>query len=236
VKRIAIVLGAATGLLFFAWVERGGTLPALARELGWPWVEGAHWPLAARLAWNAGLFLAFGALHTAFAQPGRRLPRPLYVAQSGAALFGVMSLWQSTGVVAWAAPLGWHALNLVSILLFWAFLALAGFSLLRFGLGSFLGLTDSPADTGGSLVTTGIYGYVRHPVYLFTLLAFWATPWMTLDRLWVAALTALYLAFAIPVEERKLAAIYGDTYDAYRARVPAVIPRFWPRHWPRLWS
>ncbi|MGZ3688566.1 MAG: methyltransferase family protein, partial [Bdellovibrionota bacterium] len=75
------------------------------------------------------------------------------------------------------------------------------------------------------LIATGFYRYVRHPIYTFTLLAFLVAPLMTLDRMLVVISVSLYLAVAIPVEERKLIAIFGKDYEAYRKRVPAVIPK-----------
>jgi protein-S-isoprenylcysteine O-methyltransferase Ste14 len=41
----------------------------------------------------------------------------------------------------------------------------------------------------------------------------------------VLAGSTLYLAFGVPVEERKLRAQFGPNYDEYRRRVPALIPR-----------
>lgn len=48
---------------------------------------------------------------------------------------------------------------------------------------------------------------------------------MTLDRMLLVASMALYLIIAIPIEERKLIALFGQDYEEYRLKVPAVIPR-----------
>ena len=61
-----------------------------------------------------------------------------------------------------------------------------------------------------------------------TLLAFAVAPMMTLDRALLTAAVCAYLVIAIPIEERKLVAIFGKAYLDYRKRVPAVIPRVLP--------
>ena len=69
------------------------------------------------------------------------------------------------------------------------------------------------------LQTTGVYGFVRHPLYFAWLLFVFGTPHMTFTRLEFAALTSLYLALAIPLEERALINTFGDDYRAYQTRV-----------------
>jgi protein-S-isoprenylcysteine O-methyltransferase Ste14 len=214
-------------LLFFAWVERGGALPQVGLELGWPWIQGSHWNLVLRLMWNALAFAIFGLGHTWLAQPGSRAPRPIYMAFTAVSLVLVMGVWQSTGIVVWALPVSWSARGVISLVMFWSFMAAAGFAVSRFGALRFVGLSAaSPSVARTPLVTTGIYAWVRHPVYFFTLLAVFVTPWMTLDRLWLGLCTVAYLALAVPIEERKLLAEFGPEYQTYRQRVPAFFPPF----------
>ena len=47
----------------------------------------------------------------------------------------------------------------------------------------------------------------------------WPTPVMTGTRLVFAAVSTLYLALAIPLEERTLRRQFGPVYAAYAARV-----------------
>lgn len=70
-----------------------------------------------------------------------------------------------------------------------------------------------------------LYRVVRHPIYLGWTLAFWATPTMTVGHLLFAAFLTAYMLLAIPVEERDLVHLYGEHYEQYRRRVPALIPR-----------
>jgi methanethiol S-methyltransferase len=69
------------------------------------------------------------------------------------------------------------------------------------------------------LATRGLYGFVRHPLYFgWTLLVFGA-PVMTATRFTFAIVSTLYLALAIPWEERDLLDVFGEQYESYRRQV-----------------
>jgi len=78
-----------------------------------------------------------------------------------------------------------------------------------------------------------LYRLVRHPLYVGWMLAFWATPTMTIAHLLFAVLTTAYMLIAIPFEERNLIAHFGENYVEYRRRTGGLIPRLtgspeWP--------
>jgi len=84
-------------------------------------------------------------------------------------------------------------------------------------------LRDQP-KASDPFVERMLYKLVRHPIMLGFLVAFWATPIMTIGHLLFAAVTTAYIILALQFEERDLKAAYGAAYEAYQSRVRMLLP------------
>lgn len=80
-----------------------------------------------------------------------------------------------------------------------------------------------------ALQTNGLHRWVRHPLYLFTFIMLWGAflykP--TTAMLITNIIITLYTLVAIRFEEIKLLVMYGEAYQEYKKKVPAILPR-WP--------
>lgn len=103
----------------------------------------------------------------------------------------------------------------------WA--ALKQYDLLEF---TGLELFGSGNQARGTLKTTGLSGWVRHPLYTGTLLVLWGL-WLmdaTLSSFLMAACLTVYIRVGIIFEEKKLLREFGDRYASYQQRVPMLFP------------
>ena len=83
--------------------------------------------------------------------------------------------------------------------------------------------TGAP-DARSAFTTPGPYQLVRHPLYFGFVVAFWATPTMTLAHLVFAFATTAYIVIAIQFEEHDLVVEHGAEYETYRQSVPMLLP------------
>lgn len=79
------------------------------------------------------------------------------------------------------------------------------------------------------IISAGPYSMCRHPLYLGTLLLSLSfVAFLQSVSLFAGMLAAglVYFAITLPREEGRLVANYGDAYEQYRRRVPALWPNF----------
>lgn len=91
--------------------------------------------------------------------------------------------------------------------------------------------TPAPIAPPQKLVVTGLYRYVRNPMYVAALTAVLGQALLFGDARLVAYGAAFWLAahiFVVAYEERRLERTFGAQYHAFRANVPRWIPRLTP--------
>src|SRR3712207_5889494 len=81
-----------------------------------------------------------------------------------------------------------------------------------------------PLDADGRMVTARPFGLTRHPSNLGALGVFLLFPRMTVNRLTLVVLVALYVVLGSMHEERRLRAAYGEPFERYRRGVPFLVP------------
>jgi protein-S-isoprenylcysteine O-methyltransferase Ste14 len=124
--------------------------------------------------------------------------------------------------IMYRVPAPWSYL-MVAGQVFFAICLLA--AVFQFGILYFIGLrqlAEAPGDR--KLVTSGLYGFVRHPFYTYFLPFLWLTPVMTINLLVVYLSLTAYIRIGIYFEERKLLREFGDRYAVYRAATPMLFP------------
>jgi methanethiol S-methyltransferase len=93
----------------------------------------------------------------------------------------------------------------------------------------FLGLRQAAARQGQytapPFTVRWLYAWVRHPLMLGLLIAFWVTPDLTAGHLLFALAATGYIAVGVQLEERDLRRHLGQFYVDYAAAVPAILPR-----------
>ena len=158
----------------------------------------------------------------------RSVERSTYVLFANLAVILLLWKWQPIPALVWSVENS-GAAAFLTILSFagWGTVFLSTFLINHFDL---FGLKQVIDNLSGKVAreqkfyTPFLYKFVRHPLYLGFLLAFWATPLMTLGHLLFALATTAYIFIGIALEERDLGAHFGDTYLDYRARVSMIVP------------
>jgi protein-S-isoprenylcysteine O-methyltransferase Ste14 len=193
-------------------------------------------PLVAVLV-DVGLIALFGVQHTIMARPRfkawwvrivpRHLERSTFVLIATVIMACILWFWQPIQGDLWnITGTGMFVLYAISAL---AWLGVPATSLLTdhfelFGLRQVaeyaLGLPKSRPE----FKERGVYKRVRHPMMLSFLIAFWATPHMTVGHALFAALWTAYILTGIYFEERDLVYAHGQAYRSYQMRVPKLLP------------
>jgi protein-S-isoprenylcysteine O-methyltransferase Ste14 len=200
--------------------------------------DGALDSLGSTLLVNAGLLGLFAVQHTVMARPAFKawwkrivppvLERSTFVLVTDAILFLLYWQWRPLPQLAWSVE--GPALTALLHALFWGGWVVVFASSFMIDHFDLFGLRQVWLHWQGRDYEPPryreilFYRWVRHPLMLGLIVAFWAAPVMSWGRLLFAASCTGYILLAIQIEERDLLAAHGASYDAYRRRVPQLVP------------
>ena len=158
----------------------------------------------------------------------KSIERTTYVLLSSLALVVLFWIWRPLPAVVWRIDDPRIALG-VSVVSFagWLMVLSSTFLINHFELFGLHQVTNNLLGQSMPVPrfrTPLYYKFVRHPIYLGFIIAFWAAPTMTVGHLLFAAVTTGYIVVGTLLEERDLVEMFGDEYLRYRNRVSMLVP------------
>src|SRR6267378_2659892 len=195
-------------------------------------------PMTQTLVTNVLLLTLFAVQHSVMARPAfkrwwtrivpKQAERSTYVLLASSNLLLLFWQWRPIPGVVWDARstmLGEILSGLFGV--GWLIVLLSTFMINHFDLFGLRQVTvyfQRRPYTPVSFVTRGLYKVVRHPIMLGFLIAFWATPVMTLGHLMFAVITTAYILVALQLEEHDLLEADRPAYERYRRETRMLIP------------
>ena len=237
VKLIAFLYGLGAYFTFF-----GTILYAIGFVTGW-WVPktidtGAVSSITQALVVNLLLMSLFAVQHSVMARKQFKqwwtqyVPKPVerstYVLLSSLALILLFWQWRPIPTIVWQIDHPPIALTVTGLsLIGWLVVFTSTFLINHFelfGVHQVVNNLTSRTMPAPRFHTPLFYKFVRHPLYLGFIIAFWVTPTMTAGHLLFAAVTTAYIFIGMLLEERDLIDVFGDDYRRYRQRVAMIVP------------
>lgn len=201
--------------------------------------SGAADALGPTLIVDAILLGVFALQHSIMARPGfkrvwtrivpRSVERTTYVLLASLALALLFWGWRPLPAVVWDVQAAWGQWLLWGLFALGWFIVLSGTFMINhwhlFGLQQVTENLRQRPLSNPKFMTPGYYRFIRHPLMLGFIIAFWATPHMSVGHLIFAVAVTGYILIAVQFEQHDLIRQFGGRYRAYMQQVPAFIPR-----------
>ncbi len=155
----------------------------------------------------------------------------LFTICSGLFLLLVILLWQPSNFTLFSIKGSFKWFFRLSFILsilgfYWGIQALGAFDFagIKPILNRIRGIKSKP-QARSRLIIRGPYRWVRHPLYLFSIVMFWSNPDFTLDRLLFNLTWTIWIIIGATLEERDLVRLFKKDYTCYQQKVPMLFPR-----------
>ncbi|MDB5817255.1 MAG: putative conserved integral rane protein [Rhizobacter sp.] len=237
-RLLMLVYGAASYVLFLVALVWAVAWLADFSIFGLGTIDGGpSMPWREAIPVDAGLLALFALHHSVFARPAvkRRLAavvpaaieRSTYVLVASLLLLLVLQAWRPMTERVWQVE-GASAVALWALQAFgWTVVLASTFMISHFELFGlrqvwqhWRGRPEAPL----AFFVRGLYRLVRHPLMLGFVIAFWATPTMSVGHLLFSGMTTVWILVALQFEEHDLRSAFGARYVDYQREVPMLVP------------
>ncbi len=211
--------------MFFGMSESWGQVPQ-----PWAWLVNAtliaQFPLAHSLLLTPR---GRGLLNRLAPAPyGKTLATTTFAIIASAQLLALFTLWTPSSIIWWRAEGALFWLICTAYATAWLLLIKASYDAgaeVQSGALGWMSLIQKIAPRFPDMPGTGLFRYIRQPIYVSFALTLWTVPVWTPDQLFLAISYTAYCVAAPLLKERRFSAMFGDRFARYRMRVPYMIPR-----------